>query len=290
MILSPDPLPAAAGRINRFGGFKSMPIQRVGDVDLFHEIVDYCEPWSHESTAVVFLHGLGGSHEMWLYQVPAFCSQFPVINVDLRNHGESSKIDADFSIADMATDVVRLLRVLGVSNTHVVGLSLGGMVALQMALDHPSVVSGLVLADTLAASPAGMESVGREAMEFIEKNTMAEIARVRITRAFSPNVDPAKRDYMIEKVAKNDKAAYLRAARAGFSFNQRDRLRDVKKPTLVVIGDEDATTPPFLSEELAAGIPGAELHRIAGAGHISNIEKPDEFNRAVIDFLAAVRA
>jgi 3-oxoadipate enol-lactonase len=267
-----------------------MPHQRVGDVDLFHELVDYCEPWRHDCTPVVFIHGLGGSHAMWLYQVPAFCTRFPVINVDLRNHGASTKIDAEFTIADMATDIARLLRVLGVSTAHVVGLSLGGMVALQLAVDHPSAVSGLVLADTLAGALPGMEHVGREALAFIENNSMAEVARARITTAFSPGVNSDARDHFIEQVSRNDKDAYVRAARAAFAFNLRDRLRDVKKQTLVVVGEEDVTTPPVLSEELAAGIPGARLVRLAGAGHISNVERPREFNAAVLEFCAAVRA
>jgi pimeloyl-ACP methyl ester carboxylesterase len=265
-----------------------MPQQRVGDVDLFYQLVDYCEPWASDRTPVVFLHGLGGSHGMWLYQVPAFCGRFPVLAVDLRNHGASTKVYAEFTIADMATDVVRLLRVLGVGSAHVVGLSLGGMVALQLAIDHPSAVNGLVLADTLAGAPPGFEQIGREALALIEKGSMAEVAKARITNAFSPEVDPNVRDYFIDQVAQNDKAAYVRAARAAFQFNARDRLRDVKARTLVVVGEEDATTPPTLSEELAAGIEGARLVRLAGAGHISNVERSQEFNAAVFEFLGSV--
>jgi len=265
-----------------------MPHQRVGDVDLFHRIVDYCEPWTHDRTPLVFIHGLGGTHAMWLYQVPEFCSHFPVIVLDLRNHGESSRIDADFGVADMAKDVVRLLRVLGVESAHLVGLSLGGMVALQLALDYPMAVAGLVLADTMPGLPPELAAMGREAIAFIENNPMRAVAQARITNAFSPAVDPDVRDYFIDQVALNDKRAYVRAARAGFGFDVRNRLADVKRPTLVVVGEHDAVTPPALSEQLAAGIPGARLARLAGAGHISNIERPREFNAAVLDFLASL--
>jgi pimeloyl-ACP methyl ester carboxylesterase len=265
-----------------------MSHQRVGDVDLYYELIDYCEPWSRDRTPVVFIHGLGGSHGMWLYQVPTFCSRYPVLTVDLRNHGASTKVYDDFTMSDMAADIVRLFRVLGVEAAHVVGLSLGGMVALQMAIDHPNAVKGLVLADTMAGTPAGFEQMGREALAFIENSPMAEIAKTRITNAFSANVDPSVRDYFIEQVAQNDKPAYVRAARAAFRFNVRDRLRDVKRPTLVVTGDEDITTPPALSEELASGIAGARLVRIAGAGHISNVEKAADFNTAVLGFLGSL--
>lgn len=263
-----------------------MPRQRVGDVDLFYDLVDYCEPWGHGRKPVVLLHGLGGNHRMWLRQVPALCGRFPVINVDLRNHGASSKVFQDFTIADMATDVVRLFRVLGVEKAHVIGLSLGGMVALELALDYPMAVERLVLADTLAGVPAGMEGMAREGLALIEQAPMAEIARTRITNAFSPNVDPMAREYLIEQVAQNDKQAYVHAARAGFHFDARRRLGELTAPTLVVVGSEDTVTPPMLSEELASSISGARLARIAGAGHISCIERPDEFNAAVLEFLS----
>lgn len=265
-----------------------MPHQRVGDVELFYRVVDYCEPWTHDRTPVILIHGLGGNHAMWLYQVPDFCRRFPVIVIDLRNHGESGTIAAEFGVAEMAADVVRLLRVLGVESAHVVGLSLGGMVALQLALDHPMAVSGLVLADTMPGLPPELAPMGREALSFIESNSMRTIAQARITNAFSPAIDPDVRDYFIDQVAQNDKAAYVRAARAGFGFDVRSRLGDVKQPTLVIVGEQDTVTPPLLSEQLATGIAGAQLVRIPGAGHIANIETPREFNAAVLEFLEAV--
>jgi 3-oxoadipate enol-lactonase len=262
-----------------------MPHQRVGEIDLYYELTDFTEPWKAGPAPVVFIHGLGGDHSMWLYQVPAFCSRFPVITLDLRGHGHSTQPAADFGMADMAADVVRLLRALGVERAHVVGLSLGGMVAQQFALDHPLATASLVLADTLCAAPAGFEAVMRDAVRFIEENTMAAVAQARITNAFSDAVDPVVRGYLIDRVAQNDKVAYVRAARSAFGFSVAGRLAEITAPTLVIIGDQDRVTPPPLSEDLASRIPGARLARIAGAGHISNIERPHEFNRVVLEFL-----
>ncbi len=159
------------------------------------------------------------------------------------------------------------------------------MVAQQFALDYPLATASLVLADTLCGTPAGFEDVMRDALRFIETNSMAAVAKARITNAFSDAVDPVMRDYLIDRVAGNDKATYVRAARAAFGFSVRDRLAEIAVPTLVIVGDQDRVTPPMLSEEIAARIRGACLERIAGAGHISNIERPQEFNRAVLDFL-----
>jgi 3-oxoadipate enol-lactonase len=265
-----------------------MPFQSVGDIRLFYELIDYCEPWTRGPAPVVFIHGLGGSHEMWLYQVPAFCGRFPILTLDLRNHGTSGRTTDEFTIADMARDVARLLRAIGAERAHVVGLSLGGMVALQLALDHATVVASLTLADTMAGMPPDFEHLGREALRFIEESSMAEVAKTRITNAFSPDVNPVMRDYLIDQVAKNDKPAYVCAARAAFRFNVRDRLGAITTPTLVVVGDADIVTPPPLSEELAAGVRGARLVRIANAGHITSMERPAEFNAAVLEFVSAV--
>src|SRR5262249_55030252 len=123
---------------------------------------------------------------------------------------------------------------------------------------------------------------------FIEENAMAAVATARITNAFSEAVDPVMRGYFIDRVARNDKAAYVRAARAAFGFSVCGALGGVRVPTLVVVGEEDRVTPPPLSADLAARIPGARLVRIPGAGHIANIERPLEFNRLVLEFLSAI--
>lgn len=258
---------------------------RVGDIDLWYELTDFTEPWKSAPAPLLFIHGLGGDHSFWLYQVPAFCHRYPVLTVDLRGHGQSSKPDVDWTIEHMARDVVRLLRTLGAERVHVVGCSLGGMVAQQLALDYPLAVASLVLVDTLCGAPAGFEEVVREALQFIENNDMATVARARITNAFSDSVDPVMRDHVIDRVARNDKAAYVRTARATFGFTVRERLGEIAAPTLVIVGEEDRVTPPPLSEELARSIPGARLARIPKAGHISNMERPQEFNRRLSDFL-----
>lgn len=265
-----------------------MPHVRVGDVEIYYELADYTEPWKAGPPPVVLIHGLGGDHGVWLYQIPAFGARFPTIVLDLRGHGASTKPPQDFTVADMARDVVRLLRSLGVERAHILGLSLGGMVAQQIALDAPLVVASLVLADTLCGVPPEFADVTREALQFIIRNSMATVAQTRITNAFSDAVDPVMRGFLIDRIAGNDKPAYVRAAHAAFAFSVCNRLSEVSAPTLVLVGEEDRVTPPLLSEDIAARIPGARLARIAAAGHISNLERPQEFNRVVLDFLTSL--
>jgi pimeloyl-ACP methyl ester carboxylesterase len=162
------------------------------------------------------------------------------------------------------------------------------MVAQQLALEYPYATASLVLVDTLCGIPADLKDLARASLEFIEKNPMQVVVKERITNAFSDQVDPVMRDYYIGEIAQNEKASYLRAARAAFGISICHRLDEIKAPTLVVVGDADRVTPPPLSEELAARIGGARLVRIRGAGHISNVERPDEFNRTVREFLLAL--
>jgi len=100
-----------------------MPHMGVGDIELYYELTDFTEPWKAGPPPVVLVHGLGGTHAMWSYQVPAFSNRFPTITVDLRGHGESTKPAGDFTVADMARDIVRLLRAIGVERAHMIGLS-----------------------------------------------------------------------------------------------------------------------------------------------------------------------
>jgi pimeloyl-ACP methyl ester carboxylesterase len=262
-----------------------MPAVRVGDVDLYYELIDCTEPWRAGVPPAVLIHGLGTDRRLWLYQVPAFCGRVPTLLVDLRGHGRSSAPPGEWTVAEMARDVVRLLRALGVEKANLVGLSLGGMVAQQFALDYPYATASLVLADTIAGPVGGDQQPLREARAFIEATSMRDIAEARITTAFSETVDPLLRRHFIEQVALNDKANYERAARAAFAFDVRDRLVEIAAPTLVVIGDADRTFPMAWMEDVAGGIRGARTVHLAGAGHISNLERPQQFNRAVLEFL-----
>jgi pimeloyl-ACP methyl ester carboxylesterase len=261
---------------------------QVGDIDLFYELIDCTEPWTTGKPPVLLIHGLGGDHQNWLYQIPALCGRYPILSVDLRGHGASSAAASDYAIADMALDLVRLLRVLGIEKVHVVGLSLGGVVAQQFALDFPYATASLLLAGTFCSIPKEMRAVAAESLRFIEDNTMAAIASQRITAAFSDNVNPTMRGYVIDRIAGNDKAAYVRAARAAFAFSAADRLGEVQVPTLVVVGEHDRVTPPALSETLASGIADARLARIPEAGHICVMDQPAAFNRVMREFLDAL--
>ena len=230
----------------------------------------------------MLLHGLGTDRRIWLYQVPVLCARVPTILVDLRGHGRSSAPDAEWTIGDMAHDVVRLLRYLGAERAHLVGLSMGGMVAQQFALDYPYATASLVLAGTVCGLP---QAAAHESLRFIETHSMAEVAtdahhgRVQ-RRGRSGHAAASDRGRRPQR-----QAGYERAARAVFGFSVCARLEQIDTPTLVIAGEGDRTVPLASMEELAKRIRGARLVRIPGAAHISNMERPQEFNRAVLEFL-----
>jgi pimeloyl-ACP methyl ester carboxylesterase len=263
-----------------------MPHVRVGDVELYYELIDCTEPWHSGPPPVVLLHGLGADRRIWLYQVPALCARAPTILIDLRGHGRSSAPAREWTIGDMAQDVVRLLRHLGAEQAHLVGLSMGGMVAQQFALDYPYATASLVLASTICGIPPEGQEGARQSLQFIETHSMSEVAKTRITAAFSDAVDPVMRLHLIEAVALNNKQAYARAARAVFAFSVCRRLEEITVPTLVIAGEQERTFPLAWVENLAAGIRGARMSRIAGAAHLCNMERPQEFNRVLLEFLA----
>jgi pimeloyl-ACP methyl ester carboxylesterase len=262
-----------------------MPHVRVGEVELYYELVDCTEPWHSGPPPIVLLHGLGTDRRIWLYQVPELCGRVPTILVDLRGHGRSSAPDGEWSVADMAHDVVRLLRHLGAERVHLLGLSMGGMVAQQFALDYPYATASLLLASTVSGIPADAQDAKKESLQFIANHSMAEVAQARITAAFSDAVDPVMRLHLIESVALNRKPAYEQAARAVFGFSITQRLDEISVPTLVVAGAAERTFPLAWVESLAQRIRGARLVTIPGAAHLCNMERPREFNRAVLEFL-----
>lgn len=259
---------------------------RVGEAELEYELIDCCEAWKPGKLPVLFLHGLGGDRTNWIYQVAALCGRRPTLTVDMRGHGLSSSPAGEWSMVDFARDVGRLLRGLGVERAHVVGISFGGMVAQQLALDFPLAVASLTLVGTACRIPGGSAAAGATALQAIESSPMREVARERITNAFSDDVDPEMLAFFIERVAANDKQDYLRTARAAMGFSVRERLGEIAAPTLVVVGEKDRVLPPVFSSEIAATVRGAAMEQIEAAGHICMFEKPGAFNAVLEGFLA----
>jgi 3-oxoadipate enol-lactonase len=245
---------------------------------------------------LVLLMGIGYDSSLWtLAQVPALSAQFQVVLMDNRDAGRSSRADHPYRVADMADDVAGLLDALGVQRSHLLGLSMGGLIAQEFALRHADRLDRLVLTGT-GAAPARSVVDPIEIWSWVKTNDpTGEVFGGQqfvslFSTAFLRNSD-AVRD-TAELLASNpypmSPEAYARQAKAYLQFDCLDRLGMISAPTLVVVGEQDLLTPPWIAREVADAIPGSQFEVIRGDGssHVVPIERPDDFNRLVSDFLA----
>jgi 3-oxoadipate enol-lactonase len=260
-----------------------MPTTRIDDVELFYTDTGEGEP-------VLFIHGLTWDHSLWDYQVEALKGQWRCIAVDLIGHGQSSDVDHDYSFFDLARYMDRFLVALGIESAHVVGLSMGGMTAMPMALEYPARVRSLVLLDTDAGpeapeSAASYHQLGDVIMQAGWEPVAETVARILFAEPYLSN--PRNLQAAIEKLAANQQGPLNRALRTVTSRQDiRDRLGAISVPTTVIVGELDIATTPDKAEAIAAGIPGASLHKIAGAGHHSPLEQPATVTRHIEEHLA----
>src|SRR5215218_9320425 len=245
---------------------------------------------------LVLVMGIGYDSSLWtLQQVPVLSTRFGVIIFDNRDSGRSSRARRPYSIADMSDDVAGLMDALDIHRTHLLGLSMGSMIGMEFALRHPDRLDRLVLAGPGAAparsavdpiliwnwvkahDPSGDVFGGQQFTWLFSTAFLRNQSAVQETIALlASNPNPVEPE------------AYDRQAHAYLQFDALDRLSGIKAPTLVIVGEQDLLTPPWVACEVARGIPGAQFKIVTGDGssHLVPLERPDEFNQLVINFLA----
>jgi pimeloyl-ACP methyl ester carboxylesterase len=244
---------------------------------------------------LVLIRGLGSNADHWYAQVPEFSKHFRVIVFDNRGIGRSGDPGGDFTIQDMADDTVGLLDALSIPQAHVLGVSMGGMIAQRLALDHPGRVKGLVL----VVSHCGGSRQVRPSAEIARLvNEMVTVgspeSRIKALPAFfdpdtlKTNLACAQAYAEVSMKYPADAKILSRQFKAIQAFDVHDRLPAIQSPTLVVASSGDVLIPPGNSDLLAARIPGARLVSIPGGGHQILVEQPEACNRAVLDFLKAL--
>jgi len=246
---------------------------------------------SGSGDALLFLHGLGSCGQDWLLQMPVFCSRFRVIAPDLYGHGQTDEPRKRVSIAQMTADVACLLDELGVKRTHIVGLSMGGCVAQQLALDDPARVRSLTLVNTFARFDPG--APGNAIPLGIRLGVLSVLglpaqARFVAARMFPKPEQVQLRTLAAERIASNDLATYYHLLLALGAFDVTHRLREIACPTLVIVGDRDTTVPLRAKKFLAEHIRGARFELVADSGHATPIDQPEAFNRLVMNFVESV--
>lgn len=263
-----------------------MPVTDAPGFRMYYEI-------HGEGFPLLLVNGLGSDCGEWICQLPAFAERFRVVAFDNRGAGRSAVPPGPYTTAEMADDAAALLAVLGIPRAHVLGASLGGMVAQELALRHPEAVARLVLACTTPGggfsarpSPEALAAFARSPGE----DPREELARMipylyteGYVRERPDEVEAFVRRRLSRPASDEGYAAQLAAA---VSHAAGERLRGVAARTLVIAGTSDRLVPPANSETIARLIPGATLVLLPGAPHRLFAETAEAFNRAVLAFLS----
>jgi 3-oxoadipate enol-lactonase len=237
------------------------------------------------ATPIVFLHGVGSDKSVWRPQLAHFKSDRRAVAFDYPGYGESDSAPEGMTRDDYAATILAAMTELGIARAHVCGLSLGGVVAIAMHAAWPRRIASLILADTFAEHPEGEGIYERSVAASGDLRALAE---GRVDVLLAQPADPAVRSEVVETMARIDPAAYRVGAEAVWLARQRERAAAIRVPTLVLCGAGDRVTPPALSSALARMIPGAQYDAIERAGHLPNLERPEEFNTLVGAFIRGV--
>lgn len=243
-----------------------------------------------EGEPVVFIHAFPLSQKIWDDQVTAVKDRCRAITLDLRGFGDSDAPDGVYEMSQMAEDVRELMRKLSIDSATIVGISMGSYVSLAFYRAYPEAVRALILVDTRATADNEEGRHRREkSAEKAEREGSGAIADDMIPLFFT-SATIAERQDLIDRtrsIIEANSPRAIAAAQRGMAarFDSNDLLSRIDFPVLVITGSEDKLTPVSESEAMRDAIAGAEFRIIEGASHLSNLERPDEFNAALIDFL-----
>lgn len=263
-----------------------MPKVRVGQIECFYEESGQSEP-------VVWIHGLGLDHRVWGLQMPLFSRHFRCLAFDNRDAGQSDRSAGSYTIKTLADDVIGLMDTLAIDKAHIVGLSMGGAIAQELAIAHPARVDRLVLVSTYTSSDRRGADVLNSFALMRARFSREEYARATMPWVFTyhdyriPGLVDLAIGRFLEDPYFMPADVYARQVEAALSHFTEDRLSRITASTLIVAGDEDLMTPMRFAKTLHEHIPGATLTVIQGGGHAFILTHAEEFNRLVLLFLTA---
>lgn len=244
-----------------------------------------------QGAPVVLIHGLAMDLTFWDNQVPPLAAQFEVIRYDARGHGGSERAKPPYSLELMADDLYHFLHSIGVGAAHVVGLSMGGMIAQTHALSRPNEVLSLTLASTTSEyAPEGRQGF-RERADTARESGMNALLDATLGRWFTEQYrqkNPPDLWKVRRVVSGTDPECFAGAALAVSEVDTTARLNQIVSPTLAIAADGDLATPVAAARRIHERIAESRLEVIGGASHCCNIERPEEFNGLLLDFLGGL--
>jgi pimeloyl-ACP methyl ester carboxylesterase len=242
-----------------------------------------------EGDPVVLIHGLGSCAEDWGLQVPALIKRHDVYALDLPGHGASLPLQGWPRIGDYAAEVADWMADEKLKGAHLVGLSLGGLVAMQLGLDQPPLVRSLTIVNAFSRMRfelrSGLHSAGRLLLLLFGR--MEWLGAWVASALFPEDGQGALREQAARRIAANPRRSYLQAVAAVARFNLDRRVHELDCPVLIVSGEQDRIVPMRLKRALAESIPEARFETIPTSGHVTPVDSSDRFNRLLLDFFYA---
>jgi pimeloyl-ACP methyl ester carboxylesterase len=261
-----------------------MPSIDVDGIELHYDVHGEGEP-------LLCLMGLGADSTAWALQVPAWSPHLQVITLDNRDVGRSGTASGPYDVADMAADALGVADHLGLESFHLLGLSMGGMIAQEIALAAPERVRTLQLVVTYAGAGRWGREKARIWTEAAKDRTyeqmVDELLLLCVSEAFYENESAVKflKDLMLQNPNPQSPEAFARQLDAASRHEARDRVGALSMPVHVIGGEHDVLVPVWKSRELAALVPGATFTEVPGGPHGLNLERAEELNAAVLDFV-----
>ncbi len=239
-------------------------------------------PW------LVLSHSLACSVRMWDEQIAALQDKYRILAFDTRGHGGSEAPAGPYTLELLADDLKALLDRLHIARPHFCGLSLGGMIGQTSALKYPGVFQTLTLADTTSRIPAEAWPLWQERIATAETKGMGPLAQPTLERWFTESFrksNPAGVERIRKLILDTPVSGYVGCCHAIPKIDLTARLKEIRCPILVIVGKDDPGTPVAMAKEIHDHAPGSKLVIIPDAAHLSNIEQPAAFNRALEEFL-----
>jgi pimeloyl-ACP methyl ester carboxylesterase len=260
----------------------NMPKIRVGDIEIHYQEAGSGFP-------LILVHGLNGDLTGWALVLPEFSKHYRTIALDVRGHGGTSKPDQPYSIKGFSEDFYGFMKQLKIPKAHVFGLSMGGAIAQQFALDHADMIQSLVLVSTFSYIDEQAHRAFARLSESLKKGGYPAFFDEVVKLAFTPQYIAANPGPIAElkakRIAINSPAAIGRATEACMAFNLKNEIARISIPTLVVSGRNDVFTPLHLAEQIHRAIGRSEWKILEGVGHNLYIEKGAQLVQVVLEFL-----
>lgn len=255
--------------------------------------VSYTDEGPDDAPVIIFIHGFPFNKTMWTNQISAFSENYRVVAYDVRGHGKSETGADDFSIELFVKDLIIAMDTLQIDRAILCGLSMGGYIALNAIENYPERFDALVLCDTnCTADTQEVQEKRLNTIESIKQNGVENFADELIGNLLAPQTLVTKNEITTavrEMIIKTSPDSLYQTLIA-FTWRSEtcSKLQEIKVPVLIIVGKEDKITPPEAARLMHEKIRGSVLSIIEHAGHLSNLENPDQFNNHLNEFLASV--